>query len=76
MAKEPIAIPEALEYEPGYSKAVKAGNTVYVGATTGINVTTGEFAGLTMKEWYRASEMHVVGSGDRFPRPWGGLRPS
>lgn len=55
MAKQHISIPEAPEYEPGYSQAVKAGNTVYVGGTMGIDVTTGEFAGPTVKDQTRQS---------------------
>jgi 2-iminobutanoate/2-iminopropanoate deaminase len=37
MSKLAISIPEAPEYEPGYSQAVKAGNTVYVGGTMGVD---------------------------------------
>jgi len=36
-----------------YSQAVKAGNTVYVAGTTGVDVTTGEFAGPTAKDQAR-----------------------
>jgi 2-iminobutanoate/2-iminopropanoate deaminase len=36
-----------------YSQAVKAGDTIYVAGTTGIDVTTGEFAGATVKEQAR-----------------------
>ena len=55
MVKQPISIPQAPEYEPGYSQAVKAGNTVYVGGTMGIDVATGEFAGPTVREQTRQS---------------------
>jgi enamine deaminase RidA (YjgF/YER057c/UK114 family) len=37
MPNQHVSIPEAPEYEPGYSQAVKAGNTVYVGGTMGID---------------------------------------
>ena len=40
---------------PAYSQAVKAGNTVYVAGTTGVNVTTGELAGPGLKEQARQS---------------------
>jgi 2-iminobutanoate/2-iminopropanoate deaminase len=53
--KQAISIPEAPEYEPGYSQAVRAGNTVYVGGTMGIDVATGEFAGPTVREQARQS---------------------
>ena len=44
MPKEIIRTPEAPQ-SPMYSQAVKAGNTIYVAGTTGIDVTTGHFAG-------------------------------
>ncbi len=53
MPKQSISIPEAPEYEPGYSQAVRAGNTVYVGGTVGIDTTTGEFVGPTVREQTR-----------------------
>ena len=34
---------------------VKAGHTIYVAGTTGVDVTTGEFAGATVKEQVRQS---------------------
>jgi enamine deaminase RidA (YjgF/YER057c/UK114 family) len=43
MPKEIISTPEAPQ-SPMYSQAVKAGNTIYVAGTTGVDVTTGEFA--------------------------------
>jgi enamine deaminase RidA (YjgF/YER057c/UK114 family) len=49
MPKEIISTPEAPQ-SPMYSQAVKAGNTIYVAGTTGVDVTTGEFAGATVKE--------------------------
>jgi 2-iminobutanoate/2-iminopropanoate deaminase len=55
MPKQHISIPEAPEYDPGYSQAVKAGNTVYVGGTMGVDVATGDFAGPTVKEQTRQS---------------------
>ena len=48
MPKEIIRTPEAPQ-SPMYSQAVKAGNTIYVAGTTGIDVTTGHFAGTTVK---------------------------
>ena len=44
MPKTYISIPEAPEYESGYSQAIKAGNTVYVHGTTGFNVVRGEYS--------------------------------
>src|SRR6185437_16053248 len=52
MPKEIISTPEAPQ-SPMYSQAVKAGHTIYVAGTTGIDVTTGEFAGATVKEQAR-----------------------
>jgi 2-iminobutanoate/2-iminopropanoate deaminase len=40
---------------PAYSQAVKAGNTVYIAGTTGVDAATGEFAGPTVKEQARQS---------------------
>src|SRR5258708_7712568 len=54
MSKEIISTPEAPQ-SPMYSQAVKAGNTIYVAGTTGVDVTTGEFAGPTVKEQARQS---------------------
>src|SRR5215471_4073372 len=54
MPREVISTPEAPEY-PAYSQAVKAGNTIYVAGTTGVDVATGEFAGPTVKEQARQS---------------------
>ena len=54
MHKEIISTPEAPQ-SPMYSQAVKAGHTIYVAGTTGIDVTTGEFAGATVKEQARQS---------------------
>lgn len=55
MPKKSISIPEAPESEPGYSQAVRAGNTVYVGGTTGIDTASGDFAGPTVREQTRQS---------------------
>ena len=52
MPKQIISTPEAPQ-SPMYSQAVKAGNTVYVAGTTGVDVATGEFAGATVKEQAR-----------------------
>jgi 2-iminobutanoate/2-iminopropanoate deaminase len=52
MPKEIISTPEAPQ-SPLYSQAVKAGHTVYVAGTPGIDVTTGEFAGPTVTEQAR-----------------------
>ena len=52
MPREIISTAEAPE-SPAYSQAVKAGNTIYVAGTTGIDVATGEFAGPTVTEQAR-----------------------
>jgi 2-iminobutanoate/2-iminopropanoate deaminase len=52
MPNEVVSTPEAPE-DSAYSQAVKAGNTIYVAGTTGVDVTTGEFAGPTAKEQTR-----------------------
>jgi len=44
MPKQVISTPDAPEF-PGYSQAVKAGDTIYVAGTIGFDVTTGELAG-------------------------------
>jgi 2-iminobutanoate/2-iminopropanoate deaminase len=54
MARVVISTPEAPEY-PTYSQAVKAGNTIYVAGTPGVDVATGEFAGPTAREQARQS---------------------
>ena len=48
MPRQVISTPDAPEY-PTYSQAVKAGNTIYVAGTTGVDVKTGEFAGPTVQ---------------------------
>src|SRR5215472_14678644 len=58
MPREVISTPEAPEY-PAYSQAVKAGNTIYVAGTTGVDVVTGEFAGPTVKEQARQSLLNI-----------------
>jgi enamine deaminase RidA (YjgF/YER057c/UK114 family) len=45
LAKQRISTPEAPEYDPVYAQAIRAGNTVYLGGTVGVDVTTGEFVG-------------------------------
>ena len=50
MTKQGISIPEAPEYDPRYSQVVRAGNTVYVGGTMGVDMRTGQFAGPTIRE--------------------------
>ena len=55
MPNQRVSIPEAPEYEPVFSQAMKAGNTVYVGGTMGIDATTGQFAGPTIREQTRQS---------------------
>jgi 2-iminobutanoate/2-iminopropanoate deaminase len=54
MPREVISTAEAPEY-PAYSQAVKAGNTIYVAGTPGVDVATGEFAGPTITEQARQS---------------------
>jgi 2-iminobutanoate/2-iminopropanoate deaminase len=52
MPKEIISTPDAPQ-SPMYSQAVKAGDTVYVAGTTGVDVTTGRLAGPGVKEQAR-----------------------
>jgi 2-iminobutanoate/2-iminopropanoate deaminase len=52
MPREVICTPQAPQY-PSYSQAVKAGNTIYVAGTVGVDVATGEFAGPTVQEQAR-----------------------
>jgi 2-iminobutanoate/2-iminopropanoate deaminase len=54
MAREVISTPEAHE-DPRYSQAVKAGDTIYVAGTIGVDVSTGELAGPTIKDQARQS---------------------
>ena len=54
MPKEIIRTPDA-PLSPLFSQGVKAGNTVYVAGTLGIDVTTGKLAGPTVKEQARQS---------------------
>ena len=54
MPRHVISTPDAPEY-PTYSQAVKVGNTIYVAGTVGVDVTTGELAGPTVKEQARQS---------------------
>jgi len=39
--------------DPRYSQAVKAGNTIYVAGTIGVDVTTGKLAGPTVRDQAR-----------------------
>ena len=52
MPREVISTSEAPE-SPAYSQAVKAGNTIYVAGTPGIDVATGELAGPAVTEQAR-----------------------
>jgi len=52
MSRVVISTPDAPEY-PTYSQAVKVGDTIYVAGTTGVDVSTGEFAGTTVQEQAR-----------------------
>ena len=52
MPKEVISTAAAPE-SPAYSQAVKAGNTIYVAGTPGVDVATGEFAGAAVAEQAR-----------------------
>ncbi len=67
MPKEIIRTPEAPQ-SPMYSQAVKAGNTIYVAGTTGIDVTTGHFAGTTVSRRLRGQPLPTaVGQRRRAP---------
>jgi len=52
--KEVIYTPDAPLF-PAYSQAMKAGDTIYVAGTIGLDVTTGELAGHTIHEQGRQS---------------------
>lgn len=52
MPREIISTPDAPQF-PTYSQAVRAGDTIYVAGTTGIDVKTGEQAGPTVQEQTR-----------------------
>ena len=58
MSNKVISTPEAPE-SPDYSQAVRAGNTIYVAGTTGVDVTTGAFAGLTAYAQTRQALLNV-----------------
>jgi 2-iminobutanoate/2-iminopropanoate deaminase len=47
-----ISTPEAPEY-PSYRQAVRAGDTIYVAGTIGVDVRTGELAGPSIHEQTR-----------------------
>ena len=53
-----ISTPDAPR-SPHYSQAVRAGNTIYVAGTTGVDVATGAFAGPTVKEQGRQALLNV-----------------
>lgn len=57
MPRQVISTPNAPEY-PGYSQAVKAGNTIYVAGTIGVDVATRELAGSTVQEQARRSLLY------------------
>lgn len=57
MPKEIICTTEAPQ-SSAYSQAVKVGNTIYVAGTTGVDVTTGQFAGATVKDQARQSMLN------------------
>jgi len=54
MPRQVISTPDAPEYTT-YSQAVKAGDTIYVAGTVGVDVRTGELAGSTVQEQARQS---------------------
>jgi 2-iminobutanoate/2-iminopropanoate deaminase len=58
MPNQVIATPDAPQSKD-YSQAVKAGNTIYVAGTTGIDVATGEFAGPTFEDQARQALLNV-----------------
>ena len=65
MPREAISTPHAPEH-PNYSQAVMVGNTIYVAATAGVDVATGEFAGPTIQEQIRQSLLNcqaILGAG-------------
>jgi 2-iminobutanoate/2-iminopropanoate deaminase len=58
MPNQVISTPDAPEY-PDYSQAVRAGNTIYVAGTTGVDVATGTFAGTTIETQGRQALLNV-----------------
>ena len=52
MSREIISTNEAPQ-DPAYSQAVKAGSTIYVAGTIGVDVATGQFAGPSIREQTR-----------------------
>jgi len=54
MPREVISTPHAPEYA-SYSQAVRAGNTIYVAGTVGVDVATSELAEPTVTEQTRQS---------------------
>ncbi len=58
MPNQVISTPAAPQ-SADYSQAVKAGNTVYVAGTTGVDVATGTFAGTTIEVQARQALLNV-----------------
>ena len=58
MPNQVISTPDAPQ-SSDYSQAVKAGNTIYVAGTTGVDVTTGTFAGPTFEDQARQALRNV-----------------
>jgi 2-iminobutanoate/2-iminopropanoate deaminase len=58
MPNQVISTPDAPE-SADYSQAVKAGNTIYVAGTTGVDVATGTFAGTTIEAQGRQALLNV-----------------
>jgi 2-iminobutanoate/2-iminopropanoate deaminase len=52
MPNEVVSTPDAPQ-DSAYSQAIRAGNTVYVAGTVGIDVETGEYSGTTIQEQTR-----------------------
>src|SRR5580698_5986697 len=59
MPNQVISTPDAPDESPHCSQAVKAGNTIYVAGTTGVDVTTGTFAGPTIEAQVRQALLNV-----------------
>lgn len=58
MPSKVISTPNAPE-SPDYSQAVKAGNTIYVAGTTGVDVATGTWAGPTAEAQARQALLNA-----------------
>ena len=67
MPPQVISTPDAPEY-PAYSQAVRAGDTIYVAGTVGVDVRTGLVAGPTARDQARqalrncATILHAAGA--------------